>query len=152
MRILICSTKYSPRSKKEYTYNMGAIQNSINQMAGSVAGAAFGLSHVKNQELAAAEQASLKAPETKEAIEGLEGDIAKAELDLTNKKTELAGISPDTTDPMERIKATGLASDIAASEKALGILNEKLVARQAMLGRIEKTMHRADRWSLGGNK
>lgn len=131
---------------------MGAIQNSINQMTGSIAGAALGLSHVKNQDLAAAEQAGLKVPETKEAIEGLEGDIAQAELDLANKKGELAVISPDTTDPMERLRATDLSNDIAAGEKALGILNEKLVARQAMLGRIEKTMRRADKWSIGGNK
>ena len=70
------------RLKKEYTYNMGAIQGSINSMLTTVAAAAAAGEHAKEQGLLAKEQyheAKSEMPELNKSLETAKSTLAEAE-------------------------------------------------------------------------
>lgn len=85
MKTLIWQAKSTTKSKKEYTYNMGAIQNSITGALGAVAGAAVAGKHMKD-----VKEAKLEAKEAK--LEGAKEDLSFSEAELKQAQAVQAEI------------------------------------------------------------
>lgn len=124
---------------------MGAIQGSVNSMLGSVAGAAVGIKHIKNQEIANAEKAT--------------EDIMAAETDISNLNKEAKTImeenpvlgTPGEAEALALEEAEG-GEDLAMAKKALETLGTKIEARKAMVERSTKIIETAKKRWPGGIK
>lgn len=81
--MLVLQAKSTAKSKKEYTYNMGAINQAFNQAAGSVAAAATLIKGAKEKKLEQKEKDMSQALLGKEQYYEAEADIK----DLTDQLT-----------------------------------------------------------------
>ena len=126
---------------------MGAIQNSINQMTGALAGAALGVKHVKEQELSNVQQAESQAiiaqgqaeTATKEANEayhaakapgGLIEKLAEADVALSSAKETAAAAKT----PIEMLEGR---KSVKAAQEAFNKLRDEYSAVEGMMKRAE---------------
>ena len=114
---------------------MGVIQGSLYQMLGSVAGAAIGIKHIKNQEVANSEKAT--------------EDVIAAESDISDLNKEAKAImeenpvlgTPGEAEALALEEAEG-GEDLAMAKKALETLSTKIEARKAMVERSNKIINK----------
>lgn len=111
---------------------MGAIQNSINQILGSVTGAAVAGTHIAE---------SLEKKEEQGLLAKQQYHEAKADL------TELKGKSAEAE---ETLATSNKLSEKKAAELAFKELTDRIEARKAVMDRAEKIMKRTGTW--GGIK
>ena len=129
---------------------MGAIQNSINQVLGSVAGAALGIKHTAEQQAAVKEQkinnelqkagVAEKLAGEKEQLASLNEGIKKGKADI---KTIKEGWLPqeDGTRVADLFRSDEEKSaDLKARRTALKTLQEKKAAKQMMIAAYEKVL------------
>ena len=129
---------------------MGAIQNSINKMSASVAGAAVGLKHAQEKEALAEEQGLLAKEQYHEAsadLSKLEGESSDAEKALKTATEEADALMKSGADKETLAKKL---TEKEAADRAFRELADRIEARKAMMSRAEKIMKRTGTW--GGIK
>lgn len=138
--------RYSAKYKKEYTYNMGAIQGSINTMLGSAKSAATAFAVGKEAGLLAQEQYH----EASADLTKLQGESASAgeALKVANESVE-ATKGWDTTGKNGKLlqgKINKRLTEQEAAQRAFDELQDRIAAKQAMMSRAEKIMKRTGTW------
>ena len=121
---------------------MGAIQNSINKMSASVAGAAVGLKHAQEKEALAEEQGLLAKEQYHEAsadLSKLEGESSDAEKALKTATEEADALMKSGADKETLAKKL---TEKEAADRAFRELADRIEARKAMMSRAEKIMKR----------
>ena len=118
---------------------MGAIQGSINSMLGSVAVAAAGAKHIKEQkaanEIAKAGMAEKKA--------GVDEELLKLEGEQETQEKELELISTGRTPEGEirlDVDEEVITKDIESRKKALQVLKEKITAKRLLQGAYQRAL------------
>ena len=130
-----------------------SIQNSINTVIGSVAGAALAGKHAKEAAAKKEEQGMLAKEQYHEAsadLKQLEGQSAeaKAALDKANANVEATkgwNMEGKNSKMLEGKVAKRLTEQQAA-QRAFDELSDRIEARNAMLERTEKIMKRTGTW------
>ena len=121
---------------------MGAIQNSINKMSASIAGAAVGLKHAQEKEALAEEQGLLAKEQYHEAsadLSKLEGESSDAEKALKTATEEADALMKSGADKETLAKKL---TEKEAADRAFRELADRIEAKKAMMSRAEKIMKR----------
>lgn len=149
------------RLKKEYTYNMGAIQGSITKAAGAIAIAAKGIGEEKDKAIEQGEKSLVDKANLTTEIEGYNQDEGQKQLDVDNAEIAYKSAAKAAEDTMSDPKASGMAkinatalaeekkTDMEMAKKALTELQEKRTAAISRLERTNKIIERGRSW--GGN-
>ena len=125
---------------------MGAIQNSINKMSASIAGAAVGLKHAQEKEALAEEQGLLAKEQYHEAsadLSKLEGESSDAEKALKTATEEADALMKSGADKETLAKKL---TEKEAADRAFRELADRIEAKKAMMSRAEKIMKRTGTW------
>ena len=158
---LIWQAKSTTKSKKEYTYNMGAVQGSITKAAGAIAIAAKGIGEEKDKSIEQGEKALVDKANLNTEIEGYNNDEGQKQLDADNAEIAYKAAAKTAEDVMADPKASGIdkinaaaaaeekKTDMEMAKKALTELREKRTAAISRLERTNKIIERGRSW--GGN-
>ena len=151
----IWQTQYTMKFVKEYTYNMGAIQGSMNKALGSVAAAVAVGTKLAQKEAMNTEEGLLATEHFHEAsadITKLTGEAEEAgKLVESTTKTydELMAKKPggkgNTKKSLEERRGKAL-SEKEAAQRAFDELKDRIEAKVAMKSRAEAIMKRTGRW------
>lgn len=110
---------------------MGQIQNAITGAISAGIGAAIAREAAKSN-------AWTQLPKAEEDLAAVESELGGAYLEQANKEAELAG-NPQSN-PLERLKAAGLAHDIEIGERAIKIKEGKEKALKTNIARFKRIL------------
>lgn len=129
---------------------MGAIQNAMNQMTGTIAGAAAAAKHVSNQK----KELELKNIENEQALENMQTDLLKNSRDIITNAGEkglnaLAAAKRESGGDMEAA-ATAAANKLMndsykeVKDNYLGVLEHKMLNEKAgkPIGQLNKSLEK----------
>lgn len=134
---------------------MGAIQNSLNSITATVAGAVVAGEHAKEKKQQREEQGLLAQEQYHEAsadLKQLEGESAEAKAVWGDKQAEAdilmakkPGGKGNTKAALQERQKKAL-SEVEAAERAFNELQDRIEAKKAMISRAEKIMKRTGTW------
>lgn len=153
--------KSTAKSKKEYTYNMGSIQNSIVGALGAAAGAAVAIEHAKDSDFSKmnsadnsalvarnqsreADAAAYDARVETEGPGGLKEQADEADKNVhkaAERAAQAEAMNKVYPSPMNKGKAEKRAKELGEAKKALEFLTDSITAKKDVIARaVEQRM------------